>query len=48
MKAEILKPQIAQMTADVFLNAFVCAHLRHLRLNKPDKALRKILEKIGA
>lgn len=47
MKAEALKPQMTQMNADVFLNAFICAHLRHLRLTTPDEALCEVLEKIG-
>lgn len=47
MKAEALKPQMTQMNGDLFLNASICAHLRHLRLVKMDKAMREILEKIG-
>jgi len=47
MNGKIFQPQISQMNADVFLNAFICANLRHLRLNNPDKALREILEGIG-
>jgi len=37
MKAEERKPQISQKNADVFLNALICAHLRHLRLNHRSK-----------
>lgn len=47
MKAEALKPQMTQMTADVFLNAFICGYLRHLRVAKAGKALRKLLGNMG-
>lgn len=47
MRKAGFQPQIAQMNADVFLNAFICASLRHLRLNNPDMSLREFLEKIG-
>lgn len=52
MKTEERKPQIAQMNADVSPNAFICAHLRHLRFNhvpvrETDKALREMLKRIG-
>lgn len=44
MTGKISQPQMTQMNADV-LNAFICANLRHLRLNM---ALKEILEKVGA
>ena len=43
MTGKISQPQMSQMNADV-LNSFICANLRHLRLNM---AVKGILEKIG-
>lgn len=45
MKAEETKPQISQMNADDFLNAFICANLCHLRLIVTNNELREILGK---
>lgn len=47
MRAEALEPQMSQMSADVFLNAFICVHLRHLRSTKADNSLREVLERLG-
>lgn len=44
MTGKIFQPQMTQMNADI-LNAFICANLRNLRLNR---TLKEVLEKIRA
>lgn len=46
MRMKALKPQMAQMNTDVSKNAFIYAHLCHLRLTKMSGDLRALSEKV--